>query len=256
FGPGSRQTVPAPTRRVCVNCPTIVDVPGDAAAMKTLYASRSVQVLPLAELVTASWTCRSWSPFSNVVVVRIRSTVTAIGKAQVSSSTNESDLTLVSRVGAVAAAVPVTVSAVRTAASRIRAFDIRVLLSVGGSNLAGSGRRAVDIGSTSEPKAMQTQISLLGVVEATLEGRPVELGYPVLRQEADRVGEVRIGAVEEHIGARLAAGRADAVVGDLQALLAAHPLPERLISQLMLALYGAGRQAEALETYRAARRRL
>ena len=82
------------------------------------------------------------------------------------------------------------------------------------------------------------------------------LGHPVLRQEADRLEELRIGAVEEDIDAKLAAGRADAVVGDLQALVAAHPLRERLISQLMLALYGAGRQAEALETYRAARRRL
>src|SRR5207244_3857462 len=74
--------------------------------------------------------------------------------------------------------------------------------------------------------------------------------------EADRLEELRIGAVEEDIDAKLAAGRADAVVGDLQALVAAHPLRDRLISQLMLALYGAGRQAEALETYRAARRRL
>ena len=82
------------------------------------------------------------------------------------------------------------------------------------------------------------------------------LGHPVLRQEADRLEGLRLGAMEEDIDAKLAAGRADAVVGDLQALVAAHPLRERLISQLMVALYGAGRQAEALETYRAARRRL
>lgn len=82
------------------------------------------------------------------------------------------------------------------------------------------------------------------------------LGQPILRQEADRLEELRLGAMEDDIDAKLAAGRADAVVGDLQALVAAHPLRERLIGQLMLALYGAGRQAEALETYRAARRRL
>ena len=54
--------------------------------------------------------------------------------------------------------------------------------------------------------------------------------------------------------ADLAAGRHAELVGELQPLVAAHPTRERLAGQLMLALYRCGRQAEALEAYRDARR--
>ena len=59
--------------------------------------------------------------------------------------------------------------------------------------------------------------------------------------------------MEQRIDADLATGRHADVVAELEALIGRHPLRERLRGQLMLALYRSGRQAEALETYQAAR---
>ena len=53
-----------------------------------------------------------------------------------------------------------------------------------------------------------------------------------------------------------ALGREDELVSELQALVREYPLRERLRGQLMLALYRAGRQAEALNLYREGRRLL
>ena len=60
---------------------------------------------------------------------------------------------------------------------------------------------------------------------------------------------------EERIEADLELGRHGDVVGELEALVSAHPLRETLRRQLMLALYRSGRQAEALDVYQDARTR-
>ncbi len=73
------------------------------------------------------------------------------------------------------------------------------------------------------------------------------------RLEAPRLNELRTAAQEDRIDAELELGRHAALVGELETLVATHPLRERLRGQLMLALYRCGRQAEALEVYRAAR---
>ena len=82
----------------------------------------------------------------------------------------------------------------------------------------------------------------------------VEFAYESWAQgEIDRLGELHLTALQDRIDADMALGRADELVGELERLVAEHPLAERLRGQLMLALYRSGRQAEALDAYRAAR---
>jgi DNA-binding SARP family transcriptional activator len=73
---------------------------------------------------------------------------------------------------------------------------------------------------------------------------------PFAQAEIARLEELRLSALEERIEADLALGRHAALVGELEGLVREHPLRERLRAQLMLALYRAGRQADALEVYR------
>ena len=74
--------------------------------------------------------------------------------------------------------------------------------------------------------------------------------------EQSRLEELRLAALEERIAADLALGRHSELVPELEALVAAHPYGERLRREQMLALYRSGRQADALEVYRQARRAL
>ena len=71
--------------------------------------------------------------------------------------------------------------------------------------------------------------------------------------EIARLDELQLTALEERIEADLALGRDGELVGELEALVARHPLRERLRGQLMLALYRSDRQAEALHVYQEGR---
>src|SRR5439155_5669070 len=110
------------------------------------------------------------------------------------------------------------------------------------------------------------ELDLEGCRRLAEEGRPKEalalwrgpalsdFSYePFAHAEIARLEELRIGYLEERIEQDLAAGRHAELVGELDSLVATHPLRERLRRQLMLALYRSGRQAEALEVYQAAR---
>jgi predicted ATPase/DNA-binding SARP family transcriptional activator len=77
---------------------------------------------------------------------------------------------------------------------------------------------------------------------------------PWAQAEAERLEELRLVCVEERIEAELRLGHDAELVPELEALVAEHPLRERPRAQLMLALYRAGRQAEALELYQQTRR--
>ena len=71
--------------------------------------------------------------------------------------------------------------------------------------------------------------------------------------EALRLDELRLSTVEDRIDADLMLGQHGVLVGELESLVARHPLRERLWGALMLALYRAGRQAEAVRAYQRAR---
>jgi hypothetical protein len=64
---------------------------------------------------------------------------------------------------------------------------------------------------------------------------------------------VRLAALERRIDADLTLGRHAELVPELEALVIGHPLHEGLVAALMRALYGAGRQADALDLYRRTR---
>jgi predicted ATPase/DNA-binding SARP family transcriptional activator len=102
-------------------------------------------------------------------------------------------------------------------------------------------------------------IAAMRDVEALWRGRPYgELAdeMPLIGPAAAELEELLLDVREERIAAELAAGRHDAVIGDVQRLCRAHPYRERLHGHLMLALYRAGRQVEALRAYAELRTRL
>ncbi len=74
--------------------------------------------------------------------------------------------------------------------------------------------------------------------------------------ELARLEELRLTAIEERIDIDLALGHHAEIVAELEALVAEHPLRERLRRELMLALYRCDRQAEALSVYRSGRHHL
>ena len=99
---------------------------------------------------------------------------------------------------------------------------------------------------------------LLGRALAPWRGPPLaDFAYEGFAQaEIARLEEARLEALEDRIDADLAVGELAGLVAELEALVGEHPLRERLQGQLMLALYRCGRQADALESYRNARRSL
>src|SRR4029079_9046969 len=69
-----------------------------------------------------------------------------------------------------------------------------------------------------------------------------------------RISELRLSAVEERLARELQRGRHRVVIGELESFVASHPLRERLRGLLMIALYRAGRQSDALRTFQEGRR--
>ena len=100
--------------------------------------------------------------------------------------------------------------------------------------------------------------SLLREALALWRGPPLaDFTYePWAHDAIARLEELRLAALEQRIEADLALARHAELVGELESIVAEHPLRERLRGQLMLALYRCGRQAEALDVYLDTRRAL
>lgn len=111
--------------------------------------------------------------------------------------------------------------------------------------LLANGQQALDGGDPGGASAALAQA--LGL----WRGPPLaEFSEPFAAAERGRLEELELRAREARIEADLALGRHAEVVGELERLVSEHPLRERLYSQLMVALYRSGRQAEALSVYR------
>ena len=112
-----------------------------------------------------------------------------------------------------------------------------------------AGRQALADGDPAQAAA------LLREAESLWRGRPLaDLEFESFaRLEVRRLETLRLQVIEDRIDAELAHGRHAVVCPELEQLVAEHPLRERLRGQLMVALYRCGRQADALETYRAGR---
>lgn len=115
--------------------------------------------------------------------------------------------------------------------------------------LAEDGRRSLSAGSPE--RAAEKLCEALSL----WNGPPLaDLAFEgFARIEVEQLDEQRLAVLEDRIEADLAVGKHDLLVAELEGLVARHPLRERLRGQLMLALYRAGRQADALNAYRDAR---
>jgi DNA-binding SARP family transcriptional activator len=97
-----------------------------------------------------------------------------------------------------------------------------------------------------------TAVGVLDRALALWRGAPLaDLAYePFAQTSIARLEELRLAALEQRVDAKLQLGEHDGLLPELETLVWQHPLRERLRGQLMLVLYRAGRQAEALESYR------
>jgi predicted ATPase/DNA-binding SARP family transcriptional activator len=118
--------------------------------------------------------------------------------------------------------------------------------------LAAAGRRALLAGRAGEAAARSREALALWRGPAL-----ADFAYePFAQGEAMRLEELRQATVEDRIEAELELGENASLVGELETVVRGHPLRERPHAQLMLALYRAGRQADALDVFQRFRARL
>jgi DNA-binding SARP family transcriptional activator len=119
-------------------------------------------------------------------------------------------------------------------------------------------RRFEQLVNEARTAEVDRRASLVGEALQLWRGPPLaDFSYEGFAQnEAARLEELRLTALEERIEALLELGGAAELVGELEQLVRENPLRERPRGQLMLALYRSGRQAESLQAYQDARKML
>jgi DNA-binding SARP family transcriptional activator len=102
----------------------------------------------------------------------------------------------------------------------------------------------------------EDRVRLLRDAEGLWRGPPLsDFAYDAFAQSAiARLEELRLNVIEERLETELGLGDRSELAPELEALVADYPLRERLRAQLMLVLYRAGRQADALQVYQEGRR--
>jgi DNA-binding SARP family transcriptional activator/tetratricopeptide (TPR) repeat protein len=123
-------------------------------------------------------------------------------------------------------------------------------------DLTDIGRFDALLGEAKREPNPRARADLLRAALELFRGEPLsDFRYEAFaRDEIGRLEELRLTAIEERIEAELELGGHSDVVAELERLVVANPLRERLRGQLMLALYRAGRQSEALHVYQEGRR--
>jgi DNA-binding SARP family transcriptional activator len=115
--------------------------------------------------------------------------------------------------------------------------------------LVTGAREAADAGDSRDAARMLAEALALWRGPALAD----VLYEPFASAPARQLEERRLDALESRVEADLDCGGGAALVPELEHLVAAHPLRERLVAALMLALYRAGRQADALAVFQTAR---
>ncbi|NUT90544.1 MAG: AAA family ATPase, partial [Saccharothrix sp.] len=149
--------------------------------------------------------------------------------------------------------------------SRARRAPAETLTSVGDGYLLRVDPAAVDLDTFERGVAAAGRLRSTGDLEAAArvldEALALWRGEPLggvtglfAEVERGRLGERRLAVLEERAELLLLIGRGAELVQELAALVAEHPLRERVHGLLMRSLCQAGRQAEALGVYREARR--
>ncbi|MHB1988650.1 MAG: AfsR/SARP family transcriptional regulator [Acidimicrobiales bacterium] len=119
-----------------------------------------------------------------------------------------------------------------------------------------SYHRAEQLLAGSDPARLRRAVDLLGYGLGLFRGRVLDgfFDQPFARPAAVRLEELRLGALAMKCSAQLELGQHQSVLAELKVLVSDHPFQERFWQLLMVALYRAGRQGDALAAYQAARR--